>query len=399
MIKTPMTEIANRLAAFQAMLAGPAGIDAAIVRQNVDLYYFTGAVQDAHLIVPASGEPVFLVRRDIDRATEQSPIRPVVPLKSIKMLPALAADACGGRAPRRLGMELDVLPANAYFHYKSLFPESEIVDISPSIRMLRTVKSPWEIEMMRGAGAFSRVVADAVPGLLREGITELELCAELELVARKAGHLGLARTRSFNLDLYAGHVLSGPEAATPSYGDTPTGGVGLSPAFGQGPSMRRIRPGDMVSVDTMMNHNGYLNDQTRNYALGAPPEKLREAYRFIGEIHASFRREAKPGAVTGELYRAVIKHVEKSGWADGFMGSGEGRVSFVGHGVGLEVDEFPFIAGGQKMELREGMTFAFEPKIILRGIGIAGLENTYLVTKDGLESLNTATEELLVVEA
>jgi Xaa-Pro dipeptidase len=251
--------------------------------------------------------------------------------------------------------------------------------------------------MMRKAAAISQAVADAVPKLLREGLTELELSVELERVARLAGHLGLIRLRAFNMDMYFGHVLSGPEAAVPSYADAPTGGVGLSAAFGQGPGERTIKAGELVSVDTMMNHNGYLNDQTRNYCIGNPPERLREAYGLIMEIHQRFKGVVRPGAVTGELYDRVMAWVRERGWADYFMGYGGSRVSFIAHGLGIEVDEFPFIAQGQKLALQEGMTFAFEPKFIVPDLGIAGMENTYLVTSEGLEALNTATEELVLL--
>jgi Xaa-Pro aminopeptidase len=396
MIKTPMSEIANRLVAFQSMLAG-SETDAAIIRQNADLYYFTGTVQDAHLILPASGQPLFFVRRDVGRAESQSPIRPIAPLKSMKELPTSVRKLCGSSKLKRLGLELDVLPANAFFFYQSMFPEAEIVDISGIVRQLRMIKSPWEIEMMRGAAVLSQTIYDAVPASLREGITELELSAELEMVARKAGHLGLLRLRSFNMDMYFGHILSGAEAAVSSYGDAPTGGVGLSPAFGQGPTLRRICRNEIVSIDTMMNYNGYLNDQTRNFSIGPPPDKLMEAYKVAKDIHAALRNLARPGTITGELYQQLITGVENAGWADVFMGYGAARVSFIGHGLGLEVDEYPFIAKGQKPALQEGMTFAFEPKFIIPGLGIAGLENTYLVTKNGVESLNIASEDLIIL--
>ena len=199
------------------------------------------------------------------------------------------------------------------------------------------------------------------------------------------------------MDMYFGHVLSGPEAAIPAYGDAPTGGQGVSTSFGQGASERRIGAGELVSIDTMLNYQGYLSDQTRNFCIGSPPPKLAEAYRFGQEIHRRFRMEARPGAVTGELYDLVWRWVEEAGWGEWFMGYGPGRVAFIGHGLGIEVDEFPFIAQGQKLVLAEGMTFAFEPKFIMPGQGITGLENTYLVTAAGLESLNTATEELVII--
>jgi Xaa-Pro dipeptidase len=217
------------------------------------------------------------------------------------------------------------------------------------------------------------------------------------MVARKAGHLGLLRLRSFNMDMYFGHVLSGPEAAVASYADTSTGGAGLSAAFSQGPSRRRIKAGEIVSVDTMMNYHGYLNDQTRNYCIGSPPTRLQEAYRLSLDIHHRFKERATPGAATGELYEEILGSVDDAGWSQYFMGHGESRVSFVGHGLGLEVDEFPLIAQGQKLTLKEGMIVAFEPKFIVPGLCIAGMENTYVITSNGPVSLNTAPEDLSIL--
>jgi len=396
-MKVPMSEIANRLATFQALLGGRR-IYAAIIRQNTDLYYFTGTVQDAHLLVPAAGEPCFLVRRDLERATRQSPIRPLLPMTSIKQLPEALFNCCGRDSVRRLGMELDVLPAASFFFYdEKVFPKQEIVDIGSLVRQVRMIKSAWEIDLMRAAGGISLAVADAVPGLLKEGITETELAIELERVARRAGHLGFSRVRAFNLEIFFGHILSGPDAALPSYCDSPTGGPGVSPAFGQGAGERSIQAGDLVSVDTMLNHHGYLNDQTRNFALGEAPSNLAYTYAFCRELHQWVRETARPGVVAGQLYDAIVKWVADAGLAEGFMGPARSAVSFIGHGLGLEVDEFPFIARGQTTVLAEGMTFALEPKWSYPGLGIVGFENTYRVTASGLESFNQASEELIVV--
>ncbi|MGC8495559.1 MAG: M24 family metallopeptidase, partial [Syntrophobacteraceae bacterium] len=227
--------------------------------------------------------------------------------------------------------------------------------------------------------------------------SEYELCAEIEIISRKAGNYGIYRCRAFNMEMMFGHILSGPNGAVPSYTDAPTGGPGISPALGQGAGDRKILPGEIVSVDTMVIWNGYANDQTRNFCIGQPPPKLFEAYQFVRSVHDRFRGLARPGAVTGELYETVWQWAQEAGWAKWFMGFTDPRISFVAHGLGVEVDEFPFIAERQKLELQEGMVFAFEPKIIIPGEGIAGLENTYLVTSDGVESLNTATEELVIV--
>lgn len=392
----PASEIANRIVAFQALLV-KAGADAAVIRQNADLFYFTGTVQDSHLIVPAQGNPVLLVRRSVERAEAESPIRPIIPMQRLDELRTALFQTCG-QDIGAIGLELDVLPANTFFVYdEKIFPKQKILDISSLIRQVRMIKSPWEISMMRRTAEVARLVAEYVPRLLKPGISELDLCADLEAIARKAGNAGVVRLRSFNLEMGFGHILSGPHAAVPSYTDSPTGGPGLSPAFGQGAGRRTINAGEIVSVDIMVSRDGYLNDQTRNYCIGPPPARLGDAYDFVKSAHKRFRDVARPGQITGKLYRDVLQWAEESGWAQWFMGHTEPKISFVGHGIGLEVDEFPFIAEGSKLPLQEGMIFAFEPKVIIPGEGLAGLENTYLVTSGGIESLNTFTEELVII--
>ena len=393
----PASEIANRIVALQALLKKN-GVDAAVIRQNADLFYFTGTVQDSHLVVPSSGNPVLLVRRNMARAEAESPIRPIVQMKSLAELREVTSEACGTQEPKIIGFELDVLPAKAFLFYdEKIFPKQQIVDISGPIRQVRMLKSDWEIEVLRHAAGISKQVAESVPHFLTPGTSEVELCAELEAVARKAGSSGMIRLRTFNMEMVFGHVLSGPNAAIPSYTDAPTGGPGLSPAFGQGAGNRKIMAGEIVSVDTMIIWNGYANDQTRNFCIGPPPPRLARAYEFVQSVHARFKNLARPGAITGELYETVCQWAEEAGWGAWFMGHSDPRITFVGHGLGIEVDEYPFISEGQKLPLQQGMVFAFEPKVIIPDEGIAGLENTYLVTRDGIESFNTATEELVII--
>lgn len=397
MLFVPSSEIAARIVDFQSLLASQQ-VDAVLLRQNTDLYYFSGTVQDAFLLIPASGPPVFAVRRDAHRAEQQTPLRPVIPLESLKQLPSLVDDVAGRSSSRTLGMELDVLPASTFFFFdEKLFPKDRLVDVSGLIRHVRSLKSSWELEMMRGAAVIADAVARAVPQVLREGLREWDLLAELEKTARLAGHLGFSRVRGFNLEIYFGHVLSGPEAAEAPYADHPTGGPGISPAFSQGSGFRIIRRGDLVSVDTMLNHHGYLNDQTRNFSLGPPHRVLQDCYALCRELHLWLREHAVPGAVTGELYDQMLELVRRAGRLEHFMGPNDSGVSFLGHGLGLEVDEFPFIAKGQKMVLREGMTFAFEPKWVVPGVGVSGFENTYVVTDHGAEPLNVTPDDLVIL--
>ena len=222
MEKVPASEIANRIIMLQALLRDN-GVDAAIIRQNADLFYFTGTVQDSHLIVPSSGEPVLLVRRSIERTEDLSPIRPIIRMKSLGELAQTVFKACGSGEPGTIGLELDVMPVNTFSFYSGkIFPKQQLVDISSLIRRVRMIKSAWEIGMLKAAASISKLVAESVPALLKPGMSEFELCAELESISRKAGNYGMIRCRAFNMEMIFAHILSGPNGAMPSYTDAPT---------------------------------------------------------------------------------------------------------------------------------------------------------------------------------
>jgi len=389
-------EIFRRIEIFVENLSR-AGVDVAIIHHNADLFYFAGTVQDGYLVVSSKGNVSLAVRRNLSRTIEQTPIKSVLLMGSMKELAEIVRDTHNGM-PSSIGISMDVLPASFYLFLKDrIFPEAVYVDISMTIRLQRAVKSDEEISVMRDAAKISHAVYEAVPSLLKDGVDEWDLCVNLEAVARKNGHLGFIRLRNPRLEMYFGHVLSGPEAAIPSYGDAPTGGKGVSVAFAQGSTRKTIRCGEIVSVDTMICHHGYLNDQTRNFSLGMPPDELLRAHEFSLRLHRFFRQEARAGAVSGDIYEMMVKMVQDSNLAPYFMGTDENRVSFIGHGLGVEVDEFPFIAHRQKIVLEKGMVVALEPKFIIPGKGIAGIENTYLITENGAESLNISPEELVVL--
>ena len=223
-----------------------------------------------------SGTPVYLVRRSVERAQADSPLRPVIRMKSLSELHTATFEACGNGEPKTIGFELDVIPASAFFIYdEKIFPKQQIVDISGLIRQVRMIKSSWEIQASRDAAAISKLVAESVPRSSQAGNERTRTVAELEAVSRKAGNYGMLRMRAFNMEMIFGHVLSGPNAAVPSYTDAPTGGPGISPAFGQGAGNKKIAAGEIVSVDTIVVWNGYANDQTRNFCIGPPPSEAR----------------------------------------------------------------------------------------------------------------------------
>jgi Xaa-Pro aminopeptidase len=391
----PAGELADRIAKLQKALAARE-MNGALISQKTDLFYFGATSQQGWLYVPVTGKPVLMIFKEFERARQESPLEEIVSIVGSKKIPAVL-DKYGYPSPAVLGLELDVLPTNLYFQYCALFKQSKLEDISFEIRLIRAVKSEFEIAKLRLSAKLSDKVAAMVPKLLEVGKPEITLAGELEGYARSLGHQGIVRMRMWGNELFYGHLLSGDGAAVPSYLASPTGGAGVSSVIGQGAGFRKIGPNEPVLVDYVFALDGYISDHARIFSIGRLPDELEAAHLAMLEIQSEIKYQAKPGVLTGEIYETMISLAEKKGYAENFMGVGERRIRFTGHGVGLELDEFPFIARGQQLALEAGMVIALEPKTIFPGKGVVGIENTHLVTENGLESLSSFPDEITVL--
>lgn len=394
-LNTPRAEIEGRIGALQQVLARK-GWNAALILQKTDLFYFAGTIQQATLYVPAAGAPVLMVNRSLERARAESPIDRIVAMSSLSQIPGILKQA-GCALPETLGLELDVLPVNLFFRYRDVFKGVEAVDISTEIRLLRAVKSAFEIALIREAAQLSDRVAARFPELIREGMTEVELAGRVEAEARRLGHQGVVRMRLWGGELFYGHLLSGPSGGVPSYHSSPTGGSGVNPAVAQSAGFRTIQRHEPVMLDYVFAYRGYISDHTRIFSLGRMPDDLIRAHTTMLDLQSEIQRMARPGAVSGSVYDFALKYVTDRGYGEHFMGVGAERVRFVGHGVGLELDEFPFLNAGQTLELQQDMVIALEPKLVFPGRGVVGIENTHVVTPDGLEQLGRFPGEITVI--
>ena len=393
--RIPESETQNRIVQLQKQLAHQE-IDGALIIQNTDLYYFSGTIQQAYLYVPQHGDPLLMVRNNLHEAQLESSVENISPLKSPKEVPDLIK-AHGHDLPRVIGMELDVLPANIFFHFQKIFDQIKIEDISNDIRLLRSVKSVYEIDIIEQATRLSERLTASVPELLREGMTELELAGLVEAEARRLGHQGIVRMRKWGGEIFYGHLLSGASAAVPSYLESPTGGQGPNPAVAQGASMAKIGRHQPIIVDYAFVYNGYISDNARIFAIGDLPEDLINAHQAMLSIQETVKKAARPGVSSGALYDLALEKARALNCQDIFMGCDDQRVRFVGHGVGLEIDEYPFLAQGQSLPLKKGMVIALEPKAIIPGKGVVGVENTHVVTQDGLRQLSTLDDQIYIV--
>lgn len=393
---TPATELEYRCSKLQQYMA-EGGLDAVIIVQNADLFYFTGTTQSGCLYVPSQGQPLYMARKEFSRARMESGLKEIVPFGSMKDIPGILT-RYGYPGPRRIGMELDVLPVNFFERYTRVFPDAEFTDATPLIRRVRMIKSHYEIHLMKDAADQVHRVWQRAGEIIREGATDLEIAAELEYTARKDGHQGLVRMRGFNSELFYAQIFSGTDSAVPAYADTPLGGLGLNPSFGQSAGLKRIERNEPVIIDFAGCVDGYLIDQTRVFAIEGISERLRRGYDDMLSVQRRMTEIAVPGAVWGAVYDECLALALDMGYADSFMGARGSQVSFIGHGLGIEIDEYPFIARGFKdMTLEAGMAFAFEPKVVFPGEGAIGIENTFYLSDDGLKQLTYSSEELVII--
>lgn len=394
---TPATELEYRCKKLQEYMINES-LDAVIIVQNADLFYFTGSVQSANLYIPSSGQPIYMVRKGSARARMESGLKEVIPFRSQKDIPDIIAQY-GYPQPKRIGLELDVLPVNFYKKYVDVYPEASFSDATPLIRKVRMIKSHYEIHLLKDAADQVDRVYKRAMEVIRCGITDLEVAAELEFFARKEGHQGLIRMRGFNSEIFYSQIFSGVDSAVPSYSDTPLGGMGLNTSFGQGAGLKIIESSEPVIIDFASCVDGYLTDQTRVFSVGELNDHLKKAYYDMLEIQSLMLRVIEIGMSWGELYDICYSRAVELGYADNFMGASGSQVSFIGHGIGVEIDEYPFIARGfNKMPLETGMVFAFEPKVVFPGEGAIGIENTFYLSNEGVKRLTHSSDDLVILK-
>ncbi len=390
---TPHEELNKRIEILQRNLVKH-HIDGALLTKNVEIFYYSGSMQNAIMFVPVEGNPTLFVKKSVERAEKETPFI-VEAMSSIKQLPNQLKG--NGFHLGKLGIELDVLPYNQFQRYQKVFADTTFVDISPITRFQRSIKSTYEIDLIRQSAEVVNQVIQKIPEIVKVGMTELELTAILEKLVRDKGHIGYMRTRAYNMELVLGMIASGRTAATSTSFDGPAGGEGLTPAFPQGSGWKKIEVNEPIIIDMAAVINGYIIDQTRIAVIGELDSELEHAYQISIKIKEITEEHAKPGTLWSEHYIRALEIVNEEGLQDYFMGYKEDQAKFLGHGVGLELDELPVLAKGLDNPLEEGMIIAIEPKFTYPNKGVIGIENTYVVREDGLESLSISSEDIIKI--
>jgi Xaa-Pro aminopeptidase len=389
---TPSSETTRRLEDLRQGLAGR-GLEGALVLQAVDVLWLSGTRQNAALWVPVVGHPALLVRKSLERARAESPLERVVPFPPSREL----AQALG--PARRIGLTMDVVPVGVQQFWTRVLPGVEWSDVSDLVRDLRSAKSPWELERMRATGRLLSEVLGAAPGYLRTGLREVDVAAEIEVRLRRAGNEGSSRTRGFNQEFFMGMALAGGAASAPSFFDGPVTGRGLSPAFPMGSSLDPVGRDAPVMLDYTAVLDGYATDMTRMAVCGRLAPELVRAFSLARAIQEELAAALVPGAVPSELFARAQARAASAGLGDRFMGPPGAQARFVGHGIGMELDEVPVLAPGFDAPLRLGQTIAIEPKFVFPGQGAVGIENTWAVGAGGGERLTGLSDDLMVIDA
>jgi Xaa-Pro aminopeptidase len=377
----PATEINQRLRHIQRLLQANR-IDGMLIVQRVDLFYFSGTAQHGYLFIPADGEPLLCVKRYLPRARKESSLHHVIPIVSVQDLPARIIDHYG-RLPTKMALEYDVLPVKDFQFYRQLFNECDMTDGSELILEVRKTKSRWEIDQIEQTAEMSARTFDYMEKVLQPDMTEMEFAGLFEAFARQLGHSGKLRTRHYQTEAYPWHVLSGENGGKVGMLDSPFSGEGTSPAFPCGAGQRRIQPHEPILVDFGSMLNGYHMDETRMFSIGKMPPDAHCAGRAAIDIHNNVLDRVKPEMTAGELFDYALRLATDMGHDESYLGPPEQKISFIGHGIGLELIEPPFIAKGKKDILKPGMTFALEPKFCYKGKFAAGVESVFQVTDSG----------------
>lgn len=362
--------------------------DGLLICDNVNLYYVSGRIFRGYCYIPVKREPIFFVRRPLGlNGTQVVYIRKPEEIGEYLQKNGIAF-------PDKLLLESDSISYSDYKRYETIFIPKEVLNGTALLRRCRSIKTPYEIDLIRRSGELHAKAYETIPSLYRKGMTDVEFSIELEHECRKLGSLGIFRIFGQSMEIFMGSVLAGDNADTPSPYDFAMGGAGLDVSLPVGCNGTVLTEGMSLMVDMGGNFTGYMTDMTRTYAIGSVQELALKAHETSIAIHQAIAAKARPGVAAKDLYELAAEMANHAGLSDYFMGHRQ-KAGFIGHGVGIEINEAPVLAPRSRDILAEGMVFALEPKFVIPGTGALGIENTYVVTADGVEKLTIFEEELI----
>lgn len=364
-------------------------VDGILVAYNANIFYLTGRFFRGYIYVPAQGRPTYFVVRPTDYNFDGSN---EVYLRKPELISTYMEEHAIA-LPKKLGLECSELTYGEIKRLQAIFPASEMVDASPLLRRARMQKTPYEIRQMEVDGLHQCAVYRRIPHIYKEDMTDVEFQIELERILRLEGCLGRSRMSGRLMEINLGSVLYGENADVPTPYEFALGGAGTDPSLPVGADGSIMHAGHTVMVDMNGGFNGYQSDMTRVWRIGDIPEMAYKAHECSRRILRRMEEIGRPGFPVADLYHEAIKIVESDKLSDYFMGHRQ-KAGFLGHGVGIELNEQPAITARTKATLLDSMTVALEPKFVIPQVGAVGVENTYVVTANGLKNITPFPEEI-----
>lgn len=365
-----------------------ADIAGCLLSSSVNLFYCAGRVFNGYVYIGQEGEPFFFVRRPNGLVSGC-----ILYIRKPEDIPAKMEQA-GYQLSDNIALEADSLSYTDYERLQHIFSDLPKKNASTLMREVRAVKTEYEIERMRESGIKHAAVYAHVESVFEEGMTDDEMSIALESYARRLGNLGIFRIFGSSMEIFMGSVLAGDNADNPSPYDFAMGGEGMNTSLPVGANGTVLRPGMTLMLDMGGNFTGYMTDMTRTFSVHSLHNQLAlEAHQLSIDIQEAIKAVARPGTATRDLYELAMHMVKEKHLEKYFMGHKQ-QASFIGHGVGIEINEIPVIAPRSTHILEEGMTFALEPKFVIPGVGAVGIENTFVVRNHGLEQLTIFNENI-----
>ncbi|MGC9516838.1 MAG: M24 family metallopeptidase [Methanomicrobiales archaeon] len=395
MRKVVSLELKNRMKRFRnLMYEKNPDWEMTVIFSKINQYYFTGTMQDGMLIIPREEEATFWVRRSYERALNESLFPDIRSMRSFR-------DAAKNieNLPSTVYIETESVPLALYQRFQKHFPFNDFRPVDSQIAMLRSKKSYYELSRMRKSGKIhKRVLEDIIPNLLIEGMSEADMAAKLFSVLIEEGHHGVTRFGMYDTEMILGQICFGESSIYPSYFNGAGGSYGMGPAVPLiGSRKRKLKKGDLVYIDVGCGVDGYNTDKTTTYMFGKQiPHNAVEIHEKCVDIQNEVASLLKPGNIPSEIYNIIMDSLEDK-FLENFMGYGNRKVKFLGHGIGLLIDEWPVIANGFDEPLQKGMVLAVEPKHGIKNIGMVGIENTFIVTDNGGECITGTNPGLIPV--
>jgi Xaa-Pro dipeptidase len=352
----------QRLAALKRVAFDEAGFDAYLIFNSSNLTYFTSLPGNVSLLVPRDGEAtIYVYSVNYEQARNEAKGFRIEQVKRGEDL--MAKIAAHVKETGINCLALDVLSVEGWRSLKRKTGGEASLKVNPTlISQLRSVKNGIEIELMRKAGEITSLGMETAYEVLRAGLSEIEVAAEIEYAMRKHGSYGTAFDTA---------VSSGPASAFPHGGCTE----------------RKIRTGELVVVDFGAVYQAYRSDMTRTLVAGKPSDRQLKLHAIVKEAQEEAFAVIQSNVETRAVDAVARGIIEEAGYGDYF-------VHGLGHGVGLDIHEAPTLNSASKERLQVGNVVTNEPGIYLPKYGGVRIEDTVLVVKDGAEKLTKGQYEL-----